>query len=1636
MPQNPNILSGLIRGPGLGGEIVGGFNPNGTKTTKPITFLGGTVLGFNATLGIGPLEESSLNVEIINDCFANSFITNPQGDHFLGEPNIGAPVFFDLGEATALEINRQAHEAAVLAGKEVFKFGGILQSFTAQQSSGGLTFNARVVDPRSLLAGVNIVVSNNLSGPIKHRNYYNVYAYYEYAVLKPSKREPQKAYTLPDTVEQDLPVVVLGDPDSVDCSVFGSANSDERGMAYYKVVEALKKMNPLVYSGNYGELFAPPLEGRDLTVAQASNNTRHQQNVFRIDLSELPIAPAYYRVPGPNITLLDLINNVCEATGHIFHVTLEESPIPNKLHTIKIKVVNINNLRNLANNNGLIKSEILAYNGRSTDLSYGKELSTENSRTMMIGEQKHQMYETVNIEPFFGEDKDGKPIVPNTGTIDACGWEIEIYLDDLNNQLRCPLFDYNLFDSDGDVILDRENNVVQRKVKLSEFHIRVAMSSFELWKKFVLNPFNNEDLASVIRRNFPNSVDFSISSLNKSIRNTQEYREAERQRRIDEGEEDPVTDPPEHTDEASAKSQNDLLNFWNNSMMQSLERKRTEALESVYNYLSSFARTYYGKQYLAIISKDLCVADANYMDLNILNPEGIRIDKNYAVFDEPCDTLDANQDNVIILNNKLWRPRIYSHVPTNDGAWVEPCGSVLGLGSYDDQLNLTTSYLDFFRSEDGRVTPMARFDSKVLTSLYRTESLIDEGMSFDPDNPNVKRVSSIVEGLFKDGEFTLEGDLEQILYISGVCGDLELKEWSADNYIQLRDSGNAICSPPTEEIDPVEAIDLPTTVWAKCSVGDTFYLDPSGELSYKEIYYEPVSYLPGFVDTDCCGKYQIWNPLSPCFWADLSTPPPDEDCVAHIRKEVEVVQTGLVKIPIIFDEPCFTKYCDSQNQFEMLAAETEFALLGISGVLEEGQSPVSYSYDTDGVRKDGVLIRPTKRFCWEPKPEGIALIASALDFNSTNNQKLHPSAFIPTAVAIPVKSNIETYGPWKSQNFETSAGGIELIQDPDFNPWVFNSVAKMNTFAKDIVNDRSFNKSEIETGSVTFPYFPDKPLGFVENGPNLTNINVNMGSNGVTTTYTYRTYTPKFGGLKTLEKNAIKSNLELVNKIKRLSREKERKIDVVNRKLKGSAKKLEKDLNPKLTEAGTLQRIIIGETYPFSVLTEPNYVTITDPETEEETVVQSGYNTTGSGDRTVVGTETLQKSVVELRYDYRKKAFMSWDGLLSPVTNSFNSHLPMYAYYSETPISAKSIYNSPNPPVQYSGNSIHNISIDQSHLDPLTNPFGIDGHHHIGSGAGHNIDVVGRGDDAPESGVIMNFYGQSKWESRYSDEYRFLGLRGPLVLHAWGYDTQGKPIPNAIDDPDLIQKSGIFRTEVSGEGDAAVTGLQDYFMQDWLHKPSAWPVAPVDLRYDRQRGVWVSPPDYKIVVVEAGDSVSAYGSGTGYLINEREDKKYNQEIYDASGVPVKADDGNEVAKITIEDRIGRNISSGEKSYAYFDAFTSTYLLMGGGGGGGAIKIGKFCNQWPSLSNVKDPANAVKKVVLYEPAKSGCDGYGNNLDTCPWALEPVMTKVSGIDVPVVVEAINLFSNVAAHEYQTKWCALSQDGDTYYLLAAEC
>ena len=60
--------------------------------------------------------------------------------------------------------------------------------------------------------------------------------------------------------------------------------------------------------------------------------------------------------------------------------------------------------------------------------------------------------------------------------------------------------------------------------------------------------------------------------------------------------------------------------------------------------------------------------------------------------------------------------------------------------------------------------------------------------------------------------------------------------------------------------------------------------------------------------------------------------------------------------------------------------------------------------------------------------------------------------------------------------------------------------------------------------------------------------------------------------------------------------------------------------------------------------------------------------------------------------------------------------------------------------------------------------------------------------------IMIEFYGKKLETSRANIipemNYRFLGLRGPLTMHGWGYDTEGYPVPNAADEPFAIDQYG------------------------------------------------------------------------------------------------------------------------------------------------------------------------------------------------------------------------------------------------------
>jgi hypothetical protein len=548
---------------------------------------------------------------------------------------------------------------------------------------------------------------------------------------------------------------------------------------------------------------------------------------------------------------------------------------------------------------------------------------------------------------------------------------------------------------------------------------------------------------------------------------------------------------------------------------------------------------------------------------------------------------------------------------------------------------------------------------------------------------------------------------------------------------------------------------------------------------------------------------------------------------------------------------------------------------------------------------DGTAGPPTKPKSARPAMEeeenrnNAAEAQKAVDWTNLNNAGFQGTPVTPWAAVIPMRSNIATYGPYASLNFGTSSGGTNVEVNTDLCPWTFGSVAAMNTAGNAIVASAAIGLTKSETGTITVPGLPISDfstLGVALGGagPTLSSMNFTYGSGGITTSYQFQTYTPKFGGLS----RHIIDRIKLVSKYRtdmiRFLRNQQATQNKIGNKIqrivkRGLAQGIQ--LLPARNRP-CLNRLLIADMYDWQG-------------------DGSGENAK-YGQRTVVGSSKLYDSISEMTSgsNFSGKAFMSLDGLFGPVSVSGDGKLPRYASYSNV-AERQSLPKNPHPPILVNGQYEANIKINRDYLNPLTNRVNSNNHHHTGNGMGHGIDLVGHGTDVPVSGLIRAFYKEDA-PDKYPNDYRFLGMRGPIVLHSWGYDLQGKPIPNEADDENNT-KQGTFQS----------SSLKDKFLKDWLQKPATWPVAPVDLRFDRDRGVWVSPQSTRII--KAVLDTKLYASGTCQATITT-----NGDLYDANGSPITT------GKITVTENLGATYESGCNVYVYFDTASKQYIILESG----------------------------------------------------------------------------------------------------------
>ena len=190
----------------------------------------------------------------------------------------------------------------------------------------------------------------------------------------------------------------------------------------------------------------------------------------------------------------------------------------------------------------------------------------------------------------------------------------------------------------------------------------------------------------------------------------------------------------------------------------------------------------------------------------------------------------------------------------------------------------------------------------------------------------------------------------------------------------------------------------------------------------------------------------------------------------------------------------------------------------------------------------------------------------------------------------------------------------------------------------------------------------------------------------------------------------------------------------------------------------------------------------------------------------------------------------------------------------------------------------------------------------------HSIEVVGRGKVPPSrnhaininnnlktlydkdngkmvkfnvngSGVNADFYAfdlltqndRNSNNARYPMNQRFFGIRGPMIMHGWGYDTQGYPVPNASDEPLVEDDFGrVARFNIKIEYESSAVNYKDLNNGDTFVLTT--PTTNNELIYFVKRpgiqvlssGEWIFPSDdlqvTKVEVSNDLDGTPASGS--------------------------------------------------------------------------------------------------------------------------------------------------------------------------------
>lgn len=457
-----------------------------------------------------------------------------------------------------------------------------------------------------------------------------------------------------------------------------------------------------------------------------------------------------------------------------------------------------------------------------------------------------------------------------------------------------------------------------------------------------------------------------------------------------------------------------------------------------------------------------------------------------------------------------------------------------------------------------------------------------------------------------------------------------------------------------------------------------------------------------------------------------------------------------------------------------------------------------------------------------------------------------------TGIAVPLQSNILVYGPYQAGSSLT--GRVNYSQDNSLVPWNYGSTQLLANVAQGLAAAQISYMFASEQGTFTQPGSPTISLGdsLLSGGPNTTSIDVQFGTDGVKTTYRMRSFTPTFGAFARQNAERLRRTNQAANALRRRQRTKAIPQLPIAVGLKNRGRN-HIDNNQRLRGFGGVKSphpVLIGEHWNINQYDET---------------------------KTSCQTQSLAEAKVELAQNYANKHLMSLDGLVRPFKTGGDSIAPTVNLSAN----AGKFASPAIPPALDQG--YYDTYITSKSLNFLTNLNDSMPIYPFGSNRGqHDILAVAHGDELSRN--------ESAYDESTSQDYRAFALRGPLMMTGWGYDLDGKPVPNDGNNEDL-------------------------FSVGFLSKPHTWPCGPIDLRWDSNRQVWCSHPGFKMVQVAFQQTVLPNQIGLATISGE-------PTVYTRDGAVSNG-------RISILNKCPGVFIQGQGGVAYYDTTSFRYWAIQG-----------------------------------------------------------------------------------------------------------